>query len=159
MPNNSRLWKVAHRAMRERGLLPDFSHEVIAEVNALHAAARDAEARDLRNLPWASIDNDDSRDLDQLSVALDATSPREDTIFVAIADVDALVTKGCDVDAHARNNTTSVYTAVEIFPMLPEQLSTDLTSLNPDVDRLAMVIEMTVDDGGSVGSTPRKPCT
>jgi hypothetical protein len=74
MPSNSRLWKVAHEAMRARGLLPDFSHDVIAEVNALHEAARDPSARDMRDLPWASIDNDDSRDLDQLSVAADTAS-------------------------------------------------------------------------------------
>jgi VacB/RNase II family 3'-5' exoribonuclease len=150
MSNHSRLWKVAHEAMRERGLLPDFSHEVLAEVNALGRAASDPGTRDMRSLLWASIDNDDSRDLDQLSVAADASSPGEDTIFVAIADVDALVLKGSDIDAHAQTNTTSVYTAVEIFPMLPERLSTDLTSLNPDADRLAMVVEMTVDEGGSV---------
>ena len=150
MPSNSRLWKVAHEAMRERGLLPDFSHDVIAEVNALHEAARDPSARDMRHLPWASIDNDDSRDLDQLSVAADKASANEDTIFVAIADVDALVKKGSDVDAHAATNTTSVYTAAEVFPMLPEKLSTDLTSLNPDADRLAVVVEMTVDEGGAV---------
>jgi exoribonuclease-2 len=137
--------------MRARGLLPDFSHDVQVEVNALREAARDPSARDMRDLPWASIDNDDSRDLDQLSVAADVASANEDTtIYVAIADVDALVTKDSDIDAHARNNTTSVYTAVEVFPMLPERLSTDLTSLNPDTDRLAVVVEMTVDEGGTV---------
>jgi exoribonuclease-2 len=150
MPNNARLWKVAHEAMRSRGLLPDFSHEVQAEVNALQDAARDPAARDMRSLLWASIDNDDSRDLDQLSVAAEATSGQEDTIFVAIADVDALVRKGSGVDGHAATNTTSVYTAAEIFPMLPERLSTDLTSLNPDEERLAMVVEMTVDADGAV---------
>src|SRR4030095_14458943 len=107
--SQSRLWKVAHEAMRSRGLLPDFSHDVQAEVNALHGAATDPGARDMRSLPWASIDNDDSRDLDQLSVAADASSAGEDTIFVAIAHVDALVMKGSDIDAHAQTNTTSVY--------------------------------------------------
>jgi exoribonuclease-2 len=149
MSSQSRLWKVAHQAMRERGLLPDFSHDVLAEVSALHDAASDPATRDMRELPWASIDNDDSRDLDQLSVASDA-APGGDTIFVAVADVDALVAKGSDIDQHAATNTTSVYTAVEVFPMLPERLSTDLTSLNPDVDRLAVVIEMTVDESGAV---------
>ena len=150
MHNNSRLWKVAHEAMRARGLLPDFSHEVMAEANALHGPASDAGTRDLRALPWASIDNDDSRDLDQLSVAAQPPSAHEETIFVAVADVDALVAKGSDIDAHAATNTTSVYTAAEIFPMLPERLSTDLTSLNPDADRLAVVVEMTVDEAGAV---------
>jgi exoribonuclease-2 len=136
--------------MRERGLLPDFSHDVLAEVSALHQAASDPATRDMRHLPWASIDNDDSRDLDQLSVAAEASTGSEDTIYVAVADVDALVARGSDIDDHAATNTTSVYTAVEIFPMLPERLSTDLTSLNPDADRLAVVIEMTVDEAGSV---------
>jgi exoribonuclease-2 len=150
MSNSPRLWKVAHEAMRVRGLLPDFSHEVLAEVGALREAARDPATRDMRDLRWASIDNDDSRDLDQLSVAADASPAGEDTIFVAVADVDALVAKGSDIDGHAASNTTSVYTAVEMFPMLPERLSTDLTSLNPGVDRLAVVIEMTVDEAGAV---------
>jgi exoribonuclease-2 len=150
MPNNSRLLNVAHEAMRSRGLLPDFSPDVQAEVSALHDAARDPAARDMRGLPWASIDNDDSRDLDQLSVAAQATSAHEDTIFVAIADVDALVRKGSGIDDHAAANTTSVYTAAQVFPMLPERLSTDLTSLNPAEERLAVVVEMTVDAEGTV---------
>jgi exoribonuclease-2 len=150
---NRRLQHVAREAMRSRGFLPDFSPAVIAEAKALARAptASDATVRDLRKLPWASIDNDDSRDLDQLSVA----GPREDaeTIFVAVADVDALVDKGSHIDDHAAVNTTSVYTAAQIFPMLPEKLSTNLTSLNPDEDRLAIVVEMTVaDDGALAGS-------
>ena len=148
---SSRLQHVAHDAMRERGLLPDFSAAVMAETNALaHAAtAADATARDLRGLLWASIDNDDSRDLDQLSVA-GAAADGAERILVAVADVDALVKKGSNIDNHAAVNTTSVYTAAEIFPMLPEKLSTNLTSLNPDEDRLAVVVEMTVAAGGSV---------
>src|SRR5215813_12365193 len=128
MPNNSRLWKVAHEAMRSRGLLPDFSHEVQAEVSALHEAARDAGTRDMRDLLWASIDNDDSRDLDQLSVAMPLANGAV-KILVAVADVDALVKAGGAIDGHARTNTTSIYTAAGIFPMLPEKLSTNLTSL------------------------------
>jgi len=148
---NARLQHVAHDAMRERGLLPDFSPAVVAEAAALtHAAtAADAAVRDLRSLLWASIDNDDSRDLDQLSVAGPAAEGAE-TVFVAVADVDALVRKGSNIDNHASVNTTSVYTAAEIFPMLPEKLSTNLTSLNPDEDRLAVVVEMTVAADGSV---------
>jgi exoribonuclease II len=152
VPNgNSRLRHIAHDAMRERGLLPTFSPAVLAEVGALArpAGAFDAGARDLRDLLWVSIDNDDSRDLDQLSVAGKPAEAGE-TIFVAIADVDALVKKGSSIDNHAAVNTTSVYTAAEIFPMLPERLSTDLTSLNPDQDRLALVIEMTVAADGSI---------
>jgi len=151
---NTRLQHVAHDAMRERGLLPDFSHGVMAEAAALtHAAtAADGTVRDLRSLLWASIDNDDSRDLDQLSVAGAAAGGAE-TIFVAVADVDALVRKGSNIDNHAAVNTTSVYTAAEIFPMLPEKLSTNLTSLNPDEDRLAVVVEMTVAIDGSVAKS------
>ena len=149
--SSNRLQHVAHEAMHERGLLPDFSPAVMAEVGALtHAATvTDATVRDLRNLLWASIDNDDSRDLDQLSVAGTAPDGTE-TIFVAVADVDALVTKGSDIDGHAAVNTTSVYTAAEIFPMLPEKLSTNLTSLNPNEDRLAVVVEMSVAWGSAV---------
>jgi len=136
--------------MLERGLLPDFSAAVRAELASITAPAKaEAALRDLRQLLWVSIDNDDSRDLDQLSVAV--TDAGRITILVAIADVDAIVTKGSAIDGHAHTNTTSVYTAAEIFPMLPEKLSTNLTSLGEDEERAAIVIEMTVaSDGGSV---------
>lgn len=140
--------------MLARGLLPDFSPAVVLEVSALTRSAtkRTSAIRDLRNRLWCSIDNDDSRDLDQLTVAesLDAGAVK---ILVAVADVDALVPKGSATDAHARHNTTSVYTAAEIFPMLPVVLSTDLTSLNEDEERLAIVIEMVVNPDGSLGSS------
>jgi VacB/RNase II family 3'-5' exoribonuclease len=105
--------------------------------------------RDLTHRLWASIDNDDSRDLDQLTVA-EALPGDQVKLLVAIADVDALVKSGSAVDAHARHNTTSVYTAARIFPMLPEQLSTDLTSLNVNVERLAVVVEMVIGTDGSL---------
>ncbi|MGH7265743.1 MAG: RNB domain-containing ribonuclease [Candidatus Rokuibacteriota bacterium] len=145
---------IARDAMRARGLWPDFSPAVVAETDRLRgsARARGGAARDLRHLLWASIDNDTSRDLDQLTVA----EPRPGgavAVLVAVADVDALVARDSAVDGHARHNTTSVYTPAEIFPMLPERLSTDLTSLGEDEDRLAVVVEMTVDaDGGLEGS-------
>ena len=122
--------RIAHEAMLQRGLLPDFSPAVIAETKRITqaAAASGAAIRDLRGLLWASIDNDDSRDLDQLSVA-EPVAGGAVKILVAIADVDALVKKDSAIDGHAWTNTTSVYTAAEIFPMLPEKLSTDLTSL------------------------------
>jgi exoribonuclease-2 len=137
--------------MIQRGLLPNFSLAAIAETNriAQPAQASGPEVRDLRGLLWASIDNDDSRDLDQLSVAEHAPDGLV-KILVAIADVDALVRKNSAIDDHARTNTTSVYTAAQIFPMLPEKLSTDLTSLNENEDRLAIVIEMAVADDGTV---------
>ncbi len=148
---DTRLSRIAHQAMRDRGLLPTYSADVMAEVTALNAPATTSplELRDLRDLVWASIDNDDSRDLDQLSVA-GTHDGDTDTVYVAVADVDALVRKGSAIDGHAQTNTTSVYTAAEIFPMLPEKLSTNLTSLNPDADRLAIVVEMAVDGGGEI---------
>jgi exoribonuclease-2 len=123
--------------MLQRGLQPDFdaAARAQAEATAGQADGGDGTVRDLRHLPWCSIDNDDSRDLDQLSVA------DGDTVLVAVADVDAAVSKNSPLDDHARTNTTSVYTAGGIFPMLPENLSTDLTSLNPGVERLAVVVQ------------------
>src|SRR5262245_22875439 len=148
------LQAIAHEAMRQRGLLPDFSPAVIAETNRIAGPAwpSGAAIRDLRGLLWASIDNDDSRDLDQLSVA-EPSSAGALKILVAVADVDAVVAKDSAIDVHARTNTTSVYTAAEIFPMLPEKLSTDLTSLNESADRVAVVVEMTVGGDGRVGES------
>ena len=103
----------------------------------------------MRNLLWASIDNDDSRDLDQLTVA-EAMPAGKVKILVAIADVDSSVKNGSALDEHARHNTTSVYTAAEIFPMLPEEISTDITSLNFNQDRLAIVVEMVVERDGAL---------
>ena len=148
------LKNIARRAMIERGLLPDFSAAAIAELAGIQAAAtvRHSDMRDLTGLLWASIDNDDSRDLDQLTVA----EPRPDRsvkILVAIADVDALVTKDSALDAHAKHNTTSVYTAGDMFPMLPEKLSTDLTSLGEGQDRLAIIVEMVIAEDGAVLSS------
>jgi len=114
--------------------------------------AADGAVRDLRALAWASIDNDDSRDLDQLTVAEELPGGAV-RVLVAIAEVDSTVGKGSPVDRHARRNTTSVYTAARIFPMLPEKLSTDLTSLAAHEERLAVIIEFVVNDGGSIGSS------
>ncbi len=148
------LQRIAHRAMLERGLEPDFPAAALAEVAQLAGAPPrpDASARDLRALAWASIDNDDSLDLDQLTVAR-AQPGGAVELLVAVADVDALVARGSAVDAHAKANTTSVYTAAEVFPMLPERLSTDLTSLADGQDRPAVVVAMTVaPDGALVAS-------
>jgi exoribonuclease-2 len=147
------LQRIAHEAMLQRGLLPDFSPAVIAETNRItHAAVSGAAIRDLRGLLWASIDNDDSRDLDQLSVA-EPVAGGLAKIRVAIADVDALVKKASAIDGHAWTNTTSVYTAAEIFPMLPEKLSTDLTSLGEGQERLAIVVEMVIAPDGIMTSS------
>ncbi len=144
----SQLRRIARRVMLARGLAPDFPPAALDELQAITAPASDPAARDLRHLVWCSIDNDDSRDLDQLSVA--AALPGGATrLLVAIADVTATVRPGSALDAHAGQNTTSVYTAAETFPLLPEKLSTGLTSLNPAEDRLALVTDMVfAPDGG-----------
>ena len=142
---------IARRAMLDRGLFPDFSPQALAELDRIQApAAAAAEAiRVLTPLLWASIDNDDSRDLDQLTVA-EVLPGDTIKILVAGAVVDAIVKKGTAIDDHARHNTTSVYTAAQIYPMLPEKLSTGLTSLNVQADRLSLVIEMAVGPDGTV---------
>ena len=152
MRPNHRSWlsRIAREVMLQRGFEPDYSPDALAEASRLPPAMPPRDARrDLRHLLWASIDNDDSRDLDQLSVA----DPDQDgltRILVAIADVDAAVSRGDAIDRHAETNTTSVYTAGGVFPMLPERLSTDITSLVQDEDRQAVVIELAVADDGSV---------
>ncbi len=151
LQHRAMLRSIARRAMIERGLLPDSSPEALAELGGIQApaAANGEDIRDLTSLLWASIDNDDSRDLDQLTVA-EAMPGDMCRVLVAVADVDSLVKKGSAIDDHARHNTTSVYTAALIFPMLPEKLSTDLTSLNFQADRLSIVIEMAIGPDGSV---------
>jgi VacB/RNase II family 3'-5' exoribonuclease len=147
------LVEIATRAMTERGLWPTFSPEALTELDHLHqpapVPANQPALRDMRDLLWCSIDNDDSRDLDQLSAA-QALPGGQVKILVAIADVAALVKEGTAINAHAAHNTTSVYTPAVIFSMLPEKLSTDLTSLNAGVDRLAIVIEMIIAPDGSL---------
>ena len=143
--------------MIERGFEPEYSPAARAQVQQLSerthpklnpSTTLGASRRDLRHLLWCSIDNDDSRDLDQLSVA-DVRDGRT-AILIAIADVDAMVPCDSPVDRHAHANTTSVYTPAEIFPMLPERLSTDLTSLNEGDDRPAVVVDMTMGDDGEI---------
>jgi len=147
----SDLKEIARRAMIERGLEPDFTPPVRAELDRIPGAAPPAGdgIRDLRGLLWCSIDNDDSKDLDQLSVS-ESQPGGAVRILVAVADVDAVVRKDTAIDQHARHNTTSVYTAAEIFPMLPPRLSTDVTSLNVGEDRLALVVEIAVAGDGSL---------
>ena len=145
------LQRIAERAMRDRGLLPEFSAADMAEARSLDPGIGppDPAIRDLRALLWASIDNDDSRDLDQLTVA-EAKDAGRTRILIAIADVDAKVKAGSALDHHAGTNTTSVYTDARTFPMLPELLSTDLTSLGEGRERLALVVDMLVDGDGQV---------
>ncbi len=145
------LVRIATETMVERGLEPEFGPAVAAQLATLTGPGTDVDAHiaDLRSMPWCSIDNDDSRDLDQLT----ACEPLADgaiKVFIAVADVDVLVGKGTAIDDHARLNTTSVYTAARIFPMLPERLSTDLTSLNPGQDRLAIVTSMVIGSDAAI---------
>jgi exoribonuclease-2 len=137
--------------MIERGLEPDFPADVIAEINGLSSPAINPlkAKKDLRHLLWCSIDNQESRDLDQLTYA-EKLADNNVRILVAIADVDSLVNAYSPADRHAGLNTTTVYTIARIFSMLPERLSTDLTSLAFDADRNAIVIEMEVDDQGVI---------
>ena len=154
MTNHDQLRAIAVRVMRERGLDPNMPADALAEAQRISQAplASAEPTRDLRSLLWCSIDNDDSKDLDQLSVAvpLDAGAVK---ILVAVADVDVLVPKGSAADRHAAVNTTSVYTPAIIFPMLPERLSTDLTSLADHEERVAIVAEYAVASDGTVGAS------
>jgi len=135
--------------MRDVGFEADIPPAALKEAEALVPARASAGVRDLRELPWSSIDNDDSRDLDQIEVAsrLPAGGFR---VQVGIADVESLVRRGSALDDHAGKNTCTVYTATRIFPMLPESLSTDHTSLGEGADRLAFVVQMDVDASGGI---------
>lgn len=148
------LHHIAVEAMRSRGLLPAFAPQALREAEAARQSGpeREGDIRDLRHLPWFSIDNDETRDLDQLSVA-EALPGGAARLLVAVADVDAMVRPGGAVDGHAGTNTTSVYTAAGVFPMLPEVLSTDLTSLHEGQERLALVVDMVVQADGTVSAS------
>jgi VacB/RNase II family 3'-5' exoribonuclease len=145
------LRNIAEKSMLDSGFLINFSPAVNTELSGLteKSLSISEPTRDLRNLSWCSIDNDDSEDLDQLSVAMAMPSGAV-KILVAIADVDSVVNKNSVFEEHAKHNTTSVYTAGEIFPMLPEKLSTDITSLKLNADRLSIVVEFVVKDDGSI---------
>jgi VacB/RNase II family 3'-5' exoribonuclease len=147
------LFAAAHQEMIDKGFDPDFSPAVARQVAALKTLPpvnSGGDVRDLRSLLWSSIDNDTSRDLDQAEAAQrDGAAIR---VLIAIADVDADVPIGSPIDQHAAAQTTSVYTGIRTFSMLPEELSTDLTSLNQDADRLAVVVDMLVAPDGSISS-------
>jgi len=146
------LRELARRAMTERGFLVDPPPRVTEEIAAeSERQLHQLNVPDLRSWLWSSIDNDESRDLDQIEYAIrEADGIR---VYVGIADVDQFVYLGSLTDEAARHNTTSVYTGVITFPMLPERLSTDLTSLNEGEDRLAMIVEMLVTDDGRVAES------
>lgn len=143
------LKEIAVDVLHQHGFLPEFSPEALVQAADATPSGLSPGIRDLRALLWCSIDNDDSRDLDQLSAgeALPGGAAR---ILVAIADVDSLVRTSSPADEHAAHNTTSLYTAAGVFPMLPERLSTHLTSLAEREDRLAMVVDMTVSADGEI---------
>ena len=144
----------AHDEMIHEGFTPDFpagTDQQIAELRHRPAATPSDDIRDLRNLLWSSIDNDTSRDLDQIEVAELVSGGI--LVRVGIADVDSGVAINTPIDQHAASQTTSVYTAVQTFPMLPEELSTNLTSLNENGDRLAIVIEFVVTADGVIASS------
>ena len=152
--NGFDLIAAARQEMIDQGFDPDFAPGTDQQLAALKtrvAPKPDANVRDLRSLLWSSIDNDTSKDLDQIEVVERVSGGIR--VLIAIADVDSDVPIGSPIDKHAAAQTTSVYTGIKTFPMLPEQLSTDLTSLNEDTDRLAIVIEMVVASDGSISSS------
>ncbi|HWW13887.1 MAG TPA: RNB domain-containing ribonuclease [Candidatus Dormibacteraeota bacterium] len=159
MPSNSShvdLQAIAKEIVVQRGFQPDFPPAIQQQLQDLRAhppaIAAGASLRDLRNLLWSSVDNDTSRDLDQIEVA-ERLPTGGVNVRIGIADVDAFVPKQSAIDQHAARETTSVYTGVRIFPMLPEELSTDRTSLLENQDRLAVVTEFVVDNDGHVTSS------
>lgn len=138
------LSQLAESAMISKGFIPTPPPAAEQEVDRLQGpfVPKEGTYRDLRHIAWVSIDNDDSRDLDQLTFA------EGNKIFIAIADVDALVPKDSEVDKYAYNNTTSVYTPTRVFPMLPQKLSYDFTSLVENEDRAAVVTEIVISEAG-----------
>ena len=154
-PSHLDLQAVAKQIVQQRGFQPDFPPEVAQQLAELKAhppqIAPSADIRDLRNLLWSSIDNDTSRDLDQIEVA-DRLPNGDVKIMIGIADVDAFVPKNSPIDQHAARETTTVYAGVRNFPMLPEQLSTGQSSLLENQDCLAVVVEFVVDSTGGLKS-------
>jgi exoribonuclease-2 len=151
-PLHFNLVSAAHASMIEHGFQPDFPAGTETELAAIQAHLEPPVLpgiKDLRNLLWSSIDNDTSKDLDQVEWAEKLPDGRI-RILIGVADVDARVAKGTLLDTHARSETTSVYTGVKVFPMLPAELSEGITSLNENEDRLAMVVEYAVDASGTV---------
>src|ERR1035441_7847586 len=151
-PYHFNLVAAAHSTMIEHGFQPDFPKGTDTELSAIQAHPEEPavpEAQDLRKLLWSSIDNDTSKDLDQIEWAEQLPDGRI-RILIGVADVDGTVHKGTPLDAHAASETTSVYTGVRTFPMLPVELSEGLTSLNEEQDRAAVITEYCVDVNGIV---------
>jgi exoribonuclease-2 len=144
----STLATVALQALRDNDFVPELDDAARRELDGLKPAPLTPDLRDLRALPWSSIDNTESRDLDQVEVA-EQLPDGAMRVRLGIADVDALVPKGSALDQHAYTNATSVYTGIEVYPMLPVQLSTDLTSLGEGEERVALVIDLVLERDGS----------
>jgi VacB/RNase II family 3'-5' exoribonuclease len=155
-PPHVDLQVIAKQVMMERGFQPDFPPEVVQQVADLKAhpphVATGPDVRDMRSLLWSSIDNDTSRDLDQIEVAEQGPNGGV-KVLIGIADVDAYAAKQTPIDLHAARETTTVYTGIRNFPMLPDELSTGETSLLENVDRLAIVVEFVVDPAGVLKSS------
>ena len=150
-PIHFNLVVAAHAAMIEHGFQPDFPAGTDTELGAIQAHPAPPAvpgAQDLRSLLWSSIDNDTSKDLDQIEWAEQLSDGRI-RVLIGVSDVDARVVEGSIIDSHARSETTSVYTGVKVFPMLPAELSEGITSLNENEDRVALVIEFAVDAAGT----------
>src|SRR6266851_3420683 len=155
-PSSLNLQAIARQVMLAHGFEPDFppaARPQLADISAHPPQlAPSDKVRDLRDLLWSSIDNDVSKDLDQIEVA--ERLPNGDVkVMIGIADVDAFVGKDSPIDQHAERETTSVYTGVSIFPMLPNELSTGASSLLENADRPAVVTEFVVNTGGSLSSS------
>ena len=139
--------------MAENGFEPNFPADALAELATIESEfkAENVEdgMKDLRDLLWSSIDNASSRDLDQIEYA-EQLDDGDIRILVGIADVDHLVKKDTALDRHAAQNTVTIYTETEMFPMLPEELSTGLTSLNEGEDRMAVIVELVIKENGDV---------
>src|SRR6266550_6912671 len=153
-PPTQTLRSAAVAAMRQNGFEPEFSPAVMREVRSLDDPSNDPlpqGVRDMRALLWSSVDNRESRDLDQIEIA-ERAADGSIRIRIGVADVDALVQLGSAADTHAAANTTSVYTGVAVFPMLPDRLSCDLSSLNEGEDRLAVVVEFEVAADGTMSN-------
>ena len=154
-PSHLDLQATAKEIMQQHGFEPDFPAPVQAQLLSLgkqSVVSPPRDVRDMRNLLWSSIDNDTSRDLDQIEVA-ERSSNGEVKVMIGIAEIDAFVPKLTPVDQHAARETTTVYTGIRNFPMLPEELSTGITSLLENQDRLGIVIEFVVDSAGNLKSS------
>ncbi len=147
---------IARQIMLERGFIPDFPPQALEQLSDIKKHTQpltfEKGVRDLRHLPWSSIDNDDSLDIDQIEVAEPLTNGMV-KIMIAIADVDALVPKNSPIDIYASEETTTVYAGIRTFPMLPNELSNDKTSLAENMNRPSIVIEFTVKSDGSLSSS------